>query len=239
VGSAFLSVAACVEVGSGAPADAADQADDAADDDDGADATPDGPDAAPAIWRCATGVAHIGDSLTYYTQRDLTEAYAEVGASVTIDAYGGRAVKQKIAADPRTGEQAAAKLVGEGFDGCWVVALGTNDTANIAAGAWYDHGEAIDTMMMAIDPTEAAPVMWVNTFTTKTTGYWKNANMILWNQALAAAPSRWPNLRVYDWAAVAATGVAPYSDGIHHTTAGYGVRDAAIAEALVATFPKP
>jgi hypothetical protein len=63
--------------------------------------------------------------------------------------------------------------------------------------------------------------------------------MILWNQALEAATARWPNLRVYDWATVAATGAAPYSDGIHHTTAGYAVRDAAIADALVATFPRP
>lgn len=182
-------------------------------------------------------VAHIGDSLTAYTVDPLTQAYAQVGVSAQIDAYGGRAIKQKLPADPKTGKQAALDFVAAGFDGCWVVALGTNDTANVAAGAWYTRAEAIDEMMDAIDSSGTAPVMWVNTFTTKTTGYWSNANMLLWNEALADAKSRWPNLKVYDWAAVAATGSAPYSDGIHHTSAGYAVRNQAIAEALVAAYP--
>jgi hypothetical protein len=111
-----------------------------------------------------------------------------------------------------------------------VVALGTNDTANIAVGASYTRAGAIDAMMNAIGAGE--PVLWVNTFTTRTTGAYANANMILFNQALDEARARWPTLRVFDWATIAAGGTAPYSDGIHHTTAGYTVRNAAIAEAL-------
>jgi hypothetical protein len=79
--------------------------------------------------------------------------------------------------------------------------------------------------------------MWVNTFTTKTTGFWQSGNMVLWNEALIEAKTRWPNLVVFDWAATAATGAAPFSDGIHHTTAGYAVRNAAIVGAVKSAFP--
>ncbi len=186
--------------------------------------------------RCAM-VAHIGDSLTAYTIDPLTMAYANVGVTAELDAYGGRAILQKLPADPKTGKQAALDFASAGFKGCYVVALGTNDTANIAVGASYTRATAIDEMMKAIDPTAKVPVMWVNTFTTKTTGSWSNDNMKLWNQALDKALARWPNLKIYDWAAVAATGVAPYSDGIHHTTAGYAFRNKAIAEAFSGFFP--
>lgn len=192
---------------------------------------------APSVDCSAT--VHIGDSLTAYTVRELTAAYAAVGVTATIDAFGGRAILQKLPDDPHTGEDAATAIAAQGFDGCWVVALGTNDTANIAAGASYTHGEAIDAMMTAIDVTAGAPVMWVNTFTTRDDGYWANANMVLWNDALVAARDRWPNLEIDDWAAVAATGVAPYSDGIHHTARGSDVRNAHIADALVGAFGLP
>jgi hypothetical protein len=183
--------------------------------------------------RCAA-VAHIGDSLTAYTIEPLRDAYKAVGLTAEIDAYGGRAILQKLPADPKTGQQAALDFVDAGFKGCWVVALGTNDTANVAVGASYTRAYAIDEMMRAIDPTAKAPVTWVNTFTTKTTGSWSNDNMKLWNDALEKALSRWPNMKVFDWAKIAATGAAPYSDGIHHTTTGYAVRNKAIAKAIAA-----
>ncbi len=193
---------------------------------------------APSGLTTCVSVAHIGDSLTYYTEPSLTAAYALVGATAQINAYGGRAILQKLPDDPMTGKQAAISM-GAGFAGCWVIALGTNDTANVAAGASYTRADAIDQMMTAIDPTSSARVMWVNTFTTKTSGYWSNANMQLWNQALTDAQNRWPNMLVYDWASVAETGTAPFADGIHHTTAGYEVRNAAIAHALAGFFPAP
>ncbi len=197
-----------------------------------------GSDSPSGMTSCVS-VAHIGDSLTYYTQPSLTAAYAGVGATVLINAYGGRAIKQKLEEDPMTGLGAVAEIKSGGFGGCWVVALGTNDTANIAAGAWYTRVEAIDEMMNAIDPAGGATVMWVNTYTTKTSGYYSNDNMVLWNQALVEAQQHWPNMEVFDWASIADDGTAPYSDGIHHTAAGYEVRNAAIAKALAGFFPLP
>lgn len=197
-----------------------------------------GPEEAPAAEIAidtgvgCRGVAHIGDSLTAYTIEPLRTAYETVGITAQIDAYGGRAILQKLSADPKTGKQAALDFVKAGFKGCWVVALGTNDTANAAAGASYTRAYAIDEMMKAIDATAKAPVTWVNTFTTKTSGSWSNDNMKLWNEALDKALARWPNMRVFDWAKIAASGAAPYSDGIHHTTAGSAARNKAIAEAV-------
>lgn len=176
-------------------------------------------------------VAHLGDSLTAYTVDALKAAYAAVSIDARIEAYGGRAINEYCCGDDTTGKQAAAEVVASGFEGCWVVALGTNDTANVAAGSAVSRAARIDAMMKTIDPDAKTKVMWVNTYTTNTDGYWSNANMKLWNKELEDARSRWPNMRVFDWASIAATGSAPFSDGIHHTTEGYKVRNAAITKA--------
>ncbi len=195
------------------------------------------PDAGSIIKRC-TVVAHIGDSLSAQTLGPLGAAYADAGIAAQLNAYGGRAILQKLPDDPMTGKNAALEFRDAGFSGCWVIALGTNDTANIAAGATPGRAGAIDQMMTAIGPTNGRPVMWVNTFTTRTTGYWMNSNMVLWNTALTDAKARWPSLVVYDWAAIADGGSEPYVDGIHHSTAGYTVRNRAISRAAAAlTLP--
>jgi hypothetical protein len=57
-----------------------------------------------------------------------------------------------------------------------------------------------------------------------------------WNQALLRACPHYPNMRVYDWAAVA----KPQwfiGDGIHYTSAGYAARSRLIARALAGAFP--
>lgn len=177
-------------------------------------------------------VAHLGDSLTAYTVDALKDAYAAVSIDARIEAYGGRAINEYCCGDTKNGKQAAAEVVASGFEGCWVVALGTNDTANVANGATATRASRIDGMMKTIDPDAKVTVMWVNTYTTKTDGFWSNANMKLWNQALEDAKARWPNMQIFDWASIAATGSAPFSDGIHHTTEGYKVRNAAIAKAV-------
>lgn len=176
-------------------------------------------------------IAHIGDSLSAGQEPKITTAYSEQGMTVQIDAVGGRGILQSYPDVGNTGLVAAQRFLDKEFKGCWVVALGTNDTANIAAGANYSRASAIDKMMTKIDPNKKVPVMWVNTYTTKTSGYYANSNMILWNDELKTAKSRWPNMRVYDWAAVAETGAAPYYDGIHHTTAGQKVRHENVAKA--------
>ena len=175
-------------------------------------------------------VAHIGDSLTAYTEKSLHDAYAVEGLDATIHAHGARAILQKLSADTATGKQAAQALSSaQGstpFD-VWVIALGTNDTANVAVGAAYTRAQAIDQMMGVLPA--GAPVVWVDTFSQLSTTPYSNANMLAWNAALEAAKARWPNLIVYPWSVVAKTGAAKFSDGLHHTSAGYDVRNRAIA----------
>lgn len=182
-------------------------------------------------------VAHIGDSLTSAVVPGFREAYKKAGADASIDAFGGRAVLQKYPKDPRTGIEAVEKLKSEGFEGDWVVALGTNDTAFVATGASYTRDDAIDAMMNAIDPGKKARVMWVNTRTAKTTGPWSVQNMVLWNLALEKAKLRWPNLVVYDWFTESGNKQPPYVDDIHHTPDGYVIRVNSIVDAYKRLLP--
>ena len=47
-----------------------------------------------------------------------------------------------------------------GFRGCWVFALGTNDTANVSVGSNVGRMARIQEMMSV---AHGEPVMWVNT----------------------------------------------------------------------------
>ncbi|HET9082359.1 MAG TPA: hypothetical protein VFO01_17830 [Trebonia sp.] len=57
-----------------------------------------------------------------------------------------------------------------------------------------------------------------------------------WNRALQQVQPRYPNMRIYDWPAVAQRSWL-LSDGIHYASNGYAHRAVAIAGALAAAFP--
>ena len=189
-----------------------------------------------------TSVAHVGDStsvgmvsrqsLPDPTQR-LPAQYRDVGVRrVWIDASGGRAIVERLPGQ-RNGYRVATRWYQEGFRGCWVFALGTNDTANVSIGSPIGIAARIREMMYA---AHGEPVMWVNTETGLRAGPWSQANMRAWNNALVAACTAYPNMRVFNWAAM----VRPswhLADGIHYTPAGYAVRARAIARALARAFP--
>jgi hypothetical protein len=189
-----------------------------------------------------TSVAHIGDStsvgmvsptwLPNPAQR-LAAQYSDVGVQhVQIDASGGRSIVEEMP-DQLNGYKVATAWNQEGFRGCWVIALGTNDTANVAAGSNVGLMARIQEMMAAV---HGEPVMWVNTQTDLSSGPWSEANMQLWNNALVQAAKQYPNMRIFNWAGM----VQPewhLSDGIHYTSAGYAIRATAIAQALARAFP--
>ena len=127
----------------------------------------------------------------------------------------------------------AAQLVRHGYRGCWVLALGTNDTADVAVGSPTGVATRIREMMSLIGNQ---PVMWVNVKSLLASGPYAERNMTLWNQALVRACASYPSMRVYDWAA--ATQDSWFiSDGIHYTSAGYAARARLIAQALARAFP--
>jgi hypothetical protein len=199
--------------------------------------------AASAPGTSCRSVAHIGDStsvglvspldLPDPAQR-LAAQYRDVGVRhAWIDASGGRSMVEEMPGQIN-GYDTARTMVSSGFRGCWVIALGTNDTANVAVGSNVGRLSRIQELMSV---AHGAPVMWVNVKTLDPSGPWSEANMQLWNDTLLQARHQYPNLRLFDWASVAQDGWF-ISDGIHYTSAGYAARAHLIARALARAFPR-
>ena len=187
-------------------------------------------------------VAHLGDSTSdglvspSYLPKPaerIAAQYTDVGAqSVITDISGARSVVEVLPGQVN-GYDAARNLTRGGFRGCWVIALGTNDTADVAAGSNVGLATRISRMMQAAG---GEPVMWVNVRSLLSSGPYAEANMLRWDQALVEACPKYPNMRVYNWAAEVRTKWY-ISDGIHFTSLGYKHRAQMIAEALARAFP--
>ncbi len=193
--------------------------------------------------RCR-GVVHVGDSTSegldnpeyLPEERERIPArYAEVGArEVHMEVQGATSIEERFEGNPNAQEVAAAWKA-EGFEGCWVLALGTNEAANIAAGSTVGERERIEKMMAIIGDD---PALWVNvrSLVEKGDPYAKE-NMEKWDEELVAACAAYPNMRVYDWAADVRDEWF-IEDGIHFTSPGYAARAQLIAQALAHAFPE-
>ncbi len=187
------------------------------------------------------GVVHIGDSTSEglvseeYLPRDelIAAQYARVGATTAhLEVAGARSIYENFEGEPNAQEVAEA-WKNEGFRGCWVIAMGTNEAANVAAGSNFTYDDRIESMMSTIGDE---PVMWVNVKSLVPSGPYAEANMKSWDEALLAACDRYPNMRIYNWAAdVKDKWFIP--DGIHFTSEGYAARGRLIADALLESFP--
>jgi hypothetical protein len=189
-----------------------------------------------------TAVAHIGDS----TSDGLVSAdylpnaadriparYADVGAKKSIMKIVGATSVVESLPGTQNAYDLASQVKQGGFHGCWVLALGTNDTADVYVGSDVDRVQRIEKMMNLIGNQ---PVMWVEVTSLLSTGPYAEQNMELWNQALQQVLPKYPNMRVYDWPAVTQRSWF-ISDGIHYTSVGYQQRAVAIADALAESFP--
>ena len=195
----------------------------------------------PARSSCRS-VVHIGDSTSdglispdYLPdpRQRIAAQYAQVGATRLITKIsGGRSIVETLDGQPNA-YTVAQQLVRDGYRGCWVLALGTNDTADIYVGSKVSQAARIRRMMSLIG---SQPVMWVNVKSLLTSGPYAESQMQLWNSALIQACARYPGMRVYDWAAGAQSSWF-IADGIHYTSAGYAARAYLIAQALAAAFP--
>lgn len=199
-------------------------------------------DASAATRTSCQAVVHIGDSLSVGMTssayiRDpnqrIAGRYESIGVrDVELEISGGRSVVEHLD-DQEGGEAVARRLKRQGFDGCWVIDLATNDAANVDAGSGYGYTERIDRMMAIVGDD---PVLWVDTRTTKERGHYASDHMRLFNQALEKAHARYPALHVYEWS-VDAQDDWFQPDGIHFTGEGYTWRAALIANALAAAYP--
>ena len=198
---------------------------------------------AASLRTSCRAVTHIGDSTSeglvspeYLPNpaKRIAAQYHDVGVgSVRWDISGARSVVEVLPGQVN-GYDAAQAIYRDGFRGCWVIALGTNDTADVAVGSNVGLMTRIQRMMAA---AHGEPVMWVNLRSLLNGGPYSEANMLTWDNTLVKACARYPNMRVFNWAALAKTKWY-ISDGIHFTSAGYAARGRFIAQALARAFPK-
>jgi peptidoglycan/LPS O-acetylase OafA/YrhL len=189
-----------------------------------------------------TSVVHIGDSTSDGLISDdylpdaadrITAQYHDVGVKhIIYEISGGRSIVETLLGQANA-YTVAQGLVHDGYHGCWVLALGTNDTADVAVGSNVGLAQRIQEMMTV---TRGMPVMWVNVISLLSSGPYSEHDMQEWNHALLKACAKYPNMRVFNWAAQAQRSWF-ISDGIHYTSLGYKYRAQAIAGALAQAFP--
>jgi hypothetical protein len=185
---------------------------------------------------------HIGDSTSVGMMSSafvadpvlrLDAQYAAVGATdFRNEISGARSIVERLTGQLNA-DEVAQQLRASGYHGCWVLALGTTDAANIAVGSRVSAAQRIDRMMAVIGDD---PVLWVDVKTLVADGAWSNPHMAAWNLELVAATTRYPNLQLYDWAAVVPDDWFQ-RDRIHYTSTGHTERARLIAEALATAYP--
>jgi peptidoglycan/LPS O-acetylase OafA/YrhL len=199
--------------------------------------------AASSTRSSCKAVVHIGDS----TSEGLTSAeylplesqrieaqYADIGIrEAHFEISGARSIEERFEGEPNAREVVEAWKA-EGFKGCWVLALGTNDAADVFVGSNVDDAERVEKMMAAIGDE---PVMWVNVRSIVESGDpYAEQNMREWDKTLVAECARYPNMRIYNWAKDVEDAWF-IEDGIHFTSPGYAARSELIAHALAHAFP--
>ena len=190
-------------------------------------------------------VAYIGDSTSvglYGPEADsylpdpndqLDARLSDVGVyEQHIDISGARSSEERVEGQPNAVEAAQA-IADAGFAGCWIFAMGTNDTANVAVGSTVGMRERIDNLMGVADGN---PVLWINVRTLNPGNpAYSEENMQAWDDELLEACDDYPNMRIYDWASRVKDEWF-IEDGIHFTSEGYKVRAQAIANAVPKAF---
>jgi peptidoglycan/LPS O-acetylase OafA/YrhL len=188
-------------------------------------------------------VVYIGDSTSEgETSTDyipnpalrLPSQLARVGVrTVYPDISGARSIVEVYKNFPNAAAVARAH-VSAGYHGCWILALGTNDVADIHTGSNVGLTARIARMMRIIG---RQPVLWVDVITLVRPGSpYAEDGMQLWNRDLVQACARYPNMRVFDWASYAKRKWF-IPDGIHYYSPGYVARSHLISQGLAHAFP--
>jgi peptidoglycan/LPS O-acetylase OafA/YrhL len=199
--------------------------------------------AAPRNTTSCKAVAYIGDStsegmvLSSYLPKAgqrLGAQYARVGATEQyFEISGARSIVETLSTAQASGLDLVKQLNAEGFEGCWVIGLGTNDTANVYVGSAVDLQPRIDQMMKLMGDQ---PVMWVTVRSLLSSGPYAEENMERWNQTLEANCDKYPNMRIFDWASWTQDDWF-IEDGTHYTSEGYRHRARLTANGLAHGFP--
>jgi len=198
----------------------------------------------PATHTACTSVVYIGDSTSdgesdpeYVPNAKLRAPHQlhKVGVKhVHMEVSGARSIVETFEGIPN-GATVAQSYIDHGYHGCWILALGTNDSADLNAGSNVGLQARIHQMMSIIGDQ---PVMWINVLTIAgAPEYYEESGMHHWDRDLVTACRRYSSMRVMNWAALAKhQWFIP--DGVHYTTTGYEHRTKLIAHALVTAFPR-
>ena len=196
----------------------------------------------PPTKTACRAVVYIGDSTsegeisTDYIPNPRQRLGARLAAVGVTKLYpeisGARSIVETYENFPNAATVAQAHI-SAGFHGCWILALGTNDVAN-ATTSPIGIAPRIERMMHIIGDQ---PVMWIDAITLLGSGQYSEAGMQAWNEQLLSACRRYPNMRVYDWAAHAKRKWF-IPDGIHYYSPGYVARAHDFAKGLVTAFPR-
>jgi hypothetical protein len=200
------------------------------------------PAAAPTHSSCRSAV-YIGDSTsegeisTDYIPRAsqrLESQLARVGVRTTYsEISGARSTVETYKGHPNAATVAQG-YTGRGYHGCWILAVGTNDVANVHLGGKPGLAGRIGRMMSIVSH---ARVLWVDLVTLVAPGSpYAEQGMQAWNRDLVAACQRYPNMRVFDWASLARRKWF-IPDGIHYYSPGYVARSHLVSGALAQAFP--
>src|SRR5262249_11550043 len=130
-------------------------------------------------------------------RRRIGAQYARVGVARFIPEISGGTSIVETSSGQANAYTVAQQLVHNGYRGCWVLALGTNDTADVAIGAVVSRHARIRQMMSV---SGRQPALWVNGRSLVATGPYSESDMLAWNAALIQACARYPNMRLYHWA---------------------------------------
>ncbi|CAN5644419.1 MAG: hypothetical protein ACR2HP_04570 [Ilumatobacteraceae bacterium] len=162
----------------------------------------------------STSVGLVSENYISDPTLQMDARYRRVGVGdVRLEISGACSVAEEYRAP--NADDIAFALKASGYDGCWVLALGVTDAANVAAGSPVLHTERIDRMMAVIGDD---PVLWLTVKTLKPEGPWSGPNVPAWNEALVVAKAHYPNITLYDWAAIVRDSWFE-PDGIHYTSA--------------------
>ncbi len=199
-------------------------------------------DAYAATRTSCRSVVYIGDSTsegetsTNYIPNPrlrLPAQLEDVGVrTVYPEISGARSIVEIFNGIPNAASVARSHI-SAGFKGCWILALGTNDSADVNVGSNVGLIPRINQMMSIIGNQR---VLWIDAITLLSSSPYAESGMQSWNQDLLAACGRYPNMRIFDWGSHAKPGYF-IPDGIHYYSPGYIARSNLFARALAEAFP--
>jgi peptidoglycan/LPS O-acetylase OafA/YrhL len=197
----------------------------------------------PATRTSCRSVVYIGDSTSEgqisssyipNPRKQLAGQLRRVGVTTTIpEISGARSIVEVFQGHPNAAT-VARQHIAQGFHGCWILAMGTNDSADVEAGSTTTRMQRIQHMMKIIGHQ---PVLWIDAISLLSSGPYQEAGMQTWNNDLLTACRRYPTMRIFDWATHAKRKWF-IPDGIHYYSPGDVARNYWIAHGLVEAFPQ-